>query len=70
MPKSKPKFDESKLLPEQRRALAIANAQGVKPIRSMDELRLNIEADELAKFADALDEQRTHARSHPAKDKF
>lgn len=39
----KPRFDESKLTPTQRRALEIAKAQGVKPIKSLEDLRLDVE---------------------------
>lgn len=62
MTSSKPKFDEAKLLPEQRKALEIARAQGVQPIQSIDELRLDVDQGELEQFADALDEQRKKAR--------
>lgn len=70
MSATKPKFDESKLLPEQKRALELAKAQGVNPIRSISELQLDIEPAELETFADALDEQRQQARLRPIKNKF
>jgi hypothetical protein len=67
---TKAKFDESKLLPEQKKALALAKAQGVKPIRSIKELQLDIEPAELESFADSLEEQRQQARLQPIKNKF
>ena len=70
MSATKPKFDESKLLPEQKRALELAKAQGGNPIRSITELLLEIEPAELEKFADSLDEQRQQARLRPIKNKF
>jgi hypothetical protein len=57
MPSSKSTFDESKPLPEQRKALEFTKAQSVEPIRSIEELRLDIEADELEQFADGVPPQ-------------
>lgn len=69
MPPTKP-FDESKLTPAQRKALEIARAQGKRPMTILEAVKLDIEPDELAKFADALDEQRRESRSRPSRDRF
>ena len=63
-------FDETKLTAAQREALAIARAQGRKPVASLWELKLNIEADELEQFANTLDELRDEARTEKAKDRL
>ena len=48
----------------------MARAQGRKPVASLWELKLNIEADELEQFANTLDELRDEARTEKAKDRL
>ena len=66
----KSKFDESKLTPRQRKGYEIAKAQGAKTIASIDELRLDIDADELEEFVHELDAERQRARQQTAKSYF
>jgi hypothetical protein len=63
-------FDEGKLTPAQREALAIAKAQGAKPVHSLRELKLGIEPEELEEFARTLDEISQDVRRQPVKDRF
>jgi len=63
-------FDETKFTPEQREALAIAKAQGVKPVYSLRSLKLDIEPEELEEFAKTLEEIRRDARRQTVKDRF
>ena len=64
---SKAPFDESKLTPPQREALAIARAQGVEPIRSLKELRLDIEPELVDDLIETIMENRREARKKPFK---
>lgn len=68
---TKAPFDESKLTPPQREALAIAKAQGVHPIRSLEDLfataDLGLSPEEGREFHDFLMEQRRLARAKPSK---
>ena len=67
---AKPVFDESKLTQPQRKALDIARAQGVKPIHSLKDLKLDLPHEELEAYADTLDQIRQEARQHPRKNHF
>ncbi len=61
-PPDKPRFDESKLTAPQRRAFEIAKAQGVKPIQSLEELRLNVEPELVDDLIDTFLENRKKNR--------
>ena len=64
---AKTAFDESKLTPPQRRALEIAKAQGVNPIHSITDLRLEREAELVDELIETIAENRRGARHRPAK---
>jgi hypothetical protein len=64
------KFDEANLSPAQRQALELARAQGKRPMPLVEAMRLDIDTDELVRFAETLDEQRRESRSHPRKDRL
>ena len=70
MPSKKSKFDESKLTPRQRKGYEIAKAQGAKTIASIDELRLDIDANELEEFVHELDAERQRSRQQTGKSYF
>lgn len=64
---AKAPFDESKLTPPQRKALEIARAQGVKPIRSIKELKLDVEPELVDELIETIMENRRDARQRPPK---
>jgi hypothetical protein len=70
MKPAKMPFDPNKLTPPQRKAYEIAKAQGVKPIHSLKELALDIEAELLDGLTEFVLESRAAERKHPSKDPF
>ena len=70
MPARKSKFDESKLTPRQRKGYDIAKAQGARTIASIEELRLDIDAEELEEFIQEIGAERQRARQQTPKNYF
>lgn len=60
-------FDESRLTPPQREALAIARAQKVEPIRSLADLKLDVEPELIDELIEEIAAARRDARKRPYK---
>jgi hypothetical protein len=67
---AKAPFDESKLTPPQREALAAARAQGVEPIRVIKSMKLDVEPELLDKLIEDVEESRAAERRRSPKDPF
>lgn len=68
---AKTPFDESKLTPPQREALAIAKAQGVKFGRKLEDLAFKgVEPGVLEHFAETVKKIRDDARKQPVTNPF
>ena len=69
---SKIAFDESKLTPPQRKALAIAKAQGVRMARKFEDLNidLGLTKEEADQFGRTIQEMREESRKQESKKIF
>jgi hypothetical protein len=69
-PMTKTIFDESKLTDEQRKAIAIARAQGAPFSRTFEDLCSGLDAEDADELADAIEENRRRDRQIPTKSFF
>ncbi len=69
-PMPKTNFDESMLTEEQRKAVAIARAQGVPFSRTFEDLCSDLDSEDADELADAIEENRRRDRQIPTKSFF
>jgi hypothetical protein len=67
---TKTNFDESTLTEEQRKAVAIARAQGVPFSRMFEDLCSSLDAEDADELADAMEENHRRDRQIPSKSFF